>query len=178
VINAVAAYLVHQLKEILMAENNIVILRGSLVEDPFLENLPSGTPFLHFRLAVERDPSQMPHDMRGKEFQAVDVMRVVRYGVQAKIDYFYLQQGAQAVVFGWNQSRLYTEHKGGKPVRRLQLEVNAQCIIYGPNCNFERGNRQRAASNEKTSQGLNKFQRELASALPGQIRELLSSKAE
>jgi single-stranded DNA-binding protein len=126
-----------------MTENNIVILRGNLAEDPYLQTLPNGTAYLRFRLVVERGPSQMPRDLKGKEVQRADLIRVVRYGLQAEVDYFYLRKSAEVVVFGWNQSRPYLDRKGGREVQRLQLEVNAQGIVLGRNCHFERGDRQR-----------------------------------
>ncbi|MBM3272491.1 single-stranded DNA-binding protein [Candidatus Kaiserbacteria bacterium] len=126
-----------------MPENNIVILRGTLAENPYLETLPNGTAYLRFQLVVERGPSQMPRGLRGKDIQAFDVLRVVRYGVQAEVDYFYLQKGAAVVVQGWNQSRPYKEHTGGREARRMLVEVNAQWIVYERDCNFERGDRQR-----------------------------------
>lgn len=157
-----------------MPENNIVILRGNLADDPCLQNLPNGTPYMLFFLIVERSPSQMPRDLKGREVQRADVLRVVSYGVQAETDYFYLQKGAAVVVFGWNQSRPYVDRRSGRDVRRVQQEVNAQLIFYGRNCNIERGDRHRADKDERTGQRIASRQNELATAMTEQILKILS----
>lgn len=161
-----------------MTENNIVILRGNLAEDPYLQTLPNGTAYLRFRLVVERGPSQMPRDLKGQDVQRADLMRIVRYGVQAEVDYFYLRKGAAVVVFGWNQSRPYIDRKSGRDIQRLQLEVNAQFIVYGRNCNFERGDRQRAEIMERLGQPQPEIQTESGLALADPILKLLSAEAD
>ncbi len=161
-----------------MPENNIVILRGTLADEPYLQNLPNGTPYLQFFLIVERSPNQMPRDVKGKEVQRADVLRVASYGMQAETDYFYLQKGAAIVVFGWNQSRPYVDRRGGREARRVQQEVNAQLIFYGRNCNFERGDRHRADRAERTGQRIADAQGELTTAMTEQILKMLSVEAD
>lgn len=160
-----------------MPENNIVILRGHLADDPYLQNLPNGTPYLQFFLIVERSPSQMPRDLKGKEVQRADVLRVVSYGVQAETDYFYLQKGAAIVVFGWNQSRPYIDRRSGREVRRVQQEVNAQSIVYGRNCNFERGDRHRADILVRDGDRSSEPQDAPAVPMPDQLLNMLSGDA-
>jgi single-stranded DNA-binding protein len=143
-----------------------------------LETLPNGTAYLRFQLAVERGPSQMPRGLRGKDIQAFDVLRVVRYGVQAEVDYFYLRKGAAVVVQGWNQSRPYTEHQGGREVRRMLVEVNAQWIVYERDCNFERGDRQRVEIMARLGDRSGSLPEELAAGLADPMLRKFKSEAE
>ncbi len=162
-----------------MPENNIVILRGHLASDPLLNTLPGGTSYLQLFLVVERGPSQMSPTTRGREVQQADVIRVVRYGLEAEENYFYLQKGATLVVFGWNQSRVYVERRGGRELRRVQLEVTAQLIFYGRGCNFERGDRHKADRNERSGRpGLVGEQAEPLSTLTEQLLKILTVEAE
>lgn len=162
-----------------MPDNNIVILRGHLASDPYLNTLPNGTSYLQLLLVVERGPSQMPREAKGREVQQADVMRVVRYGLQAEMDYFYLRGGATIVVFGWNQSRAYTDRRSGREVRRVQLEVNAQLIVYGQGCNFERGDRHKADKEERSGTSGQDIRRgEQATALTDQLLKILAVEAE
>lgn len=156
-----------------MADNNIVILRGHLADDPYLETMPSGAPHLRFFLLVERSTSQMPRSATGKEIQKTDLLRVVRYGQQAETDNFYLRKGASIVVFGWNQSRLYVDRRSGKEVRRLQQEVNAQLIFYGRNCNFERGDRHQADQSSRPGQP--SAQGDVADMMADQVLRMLAA---
>lgn len=127
-----------------MTENNFVVLRGQLASEPTLHELPNGTLILRLYLVVERESGPGYGAAAGKATPPADIIRVVRYGRKARDDYFYLRKDAQVVVFGWNQSRLYTDRRSGREVRRAQLEVNARTIVYGRGCNYERGDRQRA----------------------------------
>lgn len=127
-----------------MPGNNSVHLFGSLAVDPYFQPLPDGTPYLRFILVVERDTDQMPKAAKAQYSQRADLIRVVEYGIKAEVDYYYLRKGASVAVYGWNQSRSYTDRRSGKALTRNQLEVNAKLIVYGRSCDFERGDRHRA----------------------------------
>lgn len=162
-----------------MSKNNIVILRGNLADDPYYQVLENGTPYMRFLLVVERDGDQMPRAATGKEPQRADLIRVVEYGLKAEADYAYLRKGAAVVVFGWNESRSYIDRRGGNEIRRNQLEVNAQLIVYGRGCNFERGDRRRAEMIEREGeQNVALFSDQPAVTLSDKLLRMLSVEAE
>jgi len=145
-----------------MPANNICFARGNLVNDPyFYDDLNgAGTPYLRFHLAVPRDDNQRPR--RSPPKQVVDVLRVVRYGEQAEVDYRYLVKGAEVAVFGWSQSRKYTDRKSSNKVR-AQQEVIAETIVYGRGCTLERGDRWRREIAERNGRPLESVEINLVS---------------
>ena len=141
-----------------MPKNNSVYLSGFIVDEPHFEVLNDSTPYLRFKLVVLRDTGQLHryaleastgshHGQRPEPKHRRDVLRVVAYGQRARVDYFYLKTGAQVTVYGWAESRLYFDRKFHQ--RRQVMEINAQRIIPGRGCDFERGDKHRQRLEEE-----------------------------
>lgn len=124
-----------------MPKNNQASLCGRIASEPYFTEFDQEKPYLRFFLVVPRSQEQMPKRRDGRRIQDTDLIRVVRYGLQAKVDYYYLQKGALVAVTGWVQSRRY-EDKHAKKMRG-QIEINARNIVYSTGCDFERGDRWR-----------------------------------
>ncbi len=150
-----------------MPKNNSVYLSGFIVDEPHFEVLNDSTPYVRFKLVVLRDTGQLQryaleastdshHSQRPEPRHRRDVLRVVAYGQHAQVDYFYLRSGAQVTVYGWAESRLYFDRKLHQ--RRQVIEINAQRIIPGRGCDFERGDKHRQRLEEEArDQGIVNF---------------------
>lgn len=136
-----------------MPKDNAVWVRGRLAADPHFEVLDGRTPYCRFNLVVVRDHSQSSRqtpagpDSGKSRLERSDLLRVSMYGERASVEYFYLRKGAEVAVSGWMESRRYFD----KQARRWRMvqEINAQSIVFGPGCDFTRGDAQRARKMEE-----------------------------
>jgi len=130
-----------------MAKNNTVTLIGFLAGDVVFEAVKtsdgaSTVPYIRFFLVVPRTAEQMSkRDRAGDAPARTDIIRVVEYGHRAEADYYYLSRGAEVAVVGWLQSREYFDRAAQR--KRTVLEVNAERVVYGRGCDFERGDAMR-----------------------------------
>jgi hypothetical protein len=83
------------------------------------------------------------------------------------------------VVFGRLQSRAYKDFRSGVETRRNQLEVIAHFIVYGRDCDMERGDRHRDDMAERGGEGAEVATVARAETnLPDHLLKMLSADAE
>ena len=139
-----------------MPRDNAVWIRGRLASDPHFEVLDGRTPHCRFVLVVARDHSQTSRaglaapDPDRTRVQRGDLIRVAIYGERASMEYFYLRKGAEVAVSGWTESRRYYDKQSRR--WRLVQEINAQSIVFGPGCDFTRGEAQRKRKLEEAQE--------------------------
>lgn len=107
-----------------MASFNRVILVGNLTRDPELRHLPSGTPVVNFRLAVnevvrDRQTSQMR--------EHVCFVDIVAWERQAETCNQYLSKGSPVLVEG---RLVYEEWKNQQGETRNRLSVRASRVQF------------------------------------------------
>lgn len=154
---------------------NFVVLQGNLADDPYLQSMPDGTPYLRFFLVVDRERG-LSHD-HGEQPQRADLLRVIQFGPRAELDYFYLRKGAETVVFGRLHSRAYKDLRSGVETRRNQLEVVTQFIVYGQGCDMYQGDRHRDEMAERGGEDAAVATNESV-MLPKHLVRMLSADAE
>ncbi|MBC7258716.1 MAG: single-stranded DNA-binding protein [Chloroflexi bacterium] len=109
---------------------NMDIKEGWVHEEPQVLLTRRGRPKLVFRLAVARDGTRAAkYGETGGTGRGVDMIHVVMYGERGEALQPLLRKGAQVVVFGWTQSRVYTAKDGS---RRMVTETVAERITFLP----------------------------------------------
>jgi single-strand DNA-binding protein len=104
-----------------MASFNKVILIGNLVENPTLNQTPSGVPVASFRIAVSRK-------IKNKDGQIeADFINIVAWRHNAEFVNRYFSKGKSILVCGQLQSRSWTDKDGNK---RSTLEVVADEVDF------------------------------------------------
>lgn len=111
-----------------MPSLNLVVLMGSLCDEPVLTTSRRGRPVLRFTLAVGRTPRQPPK----KGEPNADFPVVLAYGETATQAYPFLQKGSVVAITGYWQSRNFRQD--GK--KRVAMEVVAEEINFVDNINW------------------------------------------